>query len=125
MEKIVEVFNGIDSSLSPMVSFYSALSDKKFLKVLNYFSEEVGYGNEYYICTFPGDLEPWEEGYFENGIEFLDSTGGIDKSVNVDYQTFFKCLKKVCHVYIENNADDEEKVMALLNKIKQNYNVEE
>ncbi len=37
MQKIVELFHDIDCTLSPMISFYSALSDQKFLKVLHYF----------------------------------------------------------------------------------------
>jgi hypothetical protein len=123
MEKIVKLFHDIDSTLSPMISFYSVLSDKEFLKVLHYFSEEIGYGNEYYICTFSGDLEPWEEGYVETGIEFLDSTGGTDKSVIVDYETFLNYLKEVCQVYIEDHAIGKEKVAALLNKTKQNYSI--
>ncbi|USL40180.1 ribonuclease toxin immunity protein CdiI [Priestia megaterium] len=108
MKKIVEVFHDIDCTLSPMISFYSVLTDKEFLKVLHYFSEGIGYGNEYYICTFSDDLEPWEEGYVENGIEFLDGTGDTDKSVIVDYETFLNYLKKVCQVYIEEHAHDKE-----------------
>ncbi|MEH7609609.1 ribonuclease toxin immunity protein CdiI [Priestia megaterium] len=108
-----------------LISFYSALSDEKFLKVLHYFSEGTGYGNEYHICTFSDDLEPWEEGYVENGIEFLDRTGDTDKSVIVDYETFLTYLHKTCHVYMEDHAHDKEKVMAFLHKIKQNYSIED
>ncbi|PEI56394.1 ribonuclease toxin immunity protein CdiI [Priestia aryabhattai] len=125
MKKIVELFHDIDCTLSPMISFYSALSDQKFLKVLHYFSEETGYGNEYHICTFSGDLEPWEEGYVEKGIEFLDGTGDTDKSVIVDYETFLTYLHKICRVYMEDHAHDKEKVMALLHKIKQNHSNED
>jgi hypothetical protein len=59
----------------------------------------------------------------ETGIEFLDSTGGTDKSVIVDYETFLNYLKEVCQVYIEDHAIGKEKVAALLNKTKQNYSI--
>lgn len=88
-------------------------------KVLTAITNELQH--EYHICTFSDDLEPWEEGYVENGIEFLDGTGDTDKSVIVDYETFLTYLNKICRVYIEDHAHDKEKVMALLHKIKQNY----
>lgn len=120
MKNIIDLFDNEKKDLSPMINYFISLSDKKFLKVLRCFSEGVGYGDEYHMCTFSSDLDPWDEDYFESGIEFLDGTGESDITIIVDNDTFYKYLEIIANQYVKNYPDDKSEVEVLLKKTKQN-----
>ncbi len=114
----------IKSDLIAMVDYYNLLSDKEFSKVLDYFSKEVGYGDEYAKCTFSSSIEPWEDGYFENGVMFTTSDGTEKESISiVNYESFYHYLSLACSDYVERNPEDKEKISILLDRVRMRFNI--
>ncbi|MBY8911645.1 hypothetical protein KY305_02575 [Bacillus sp. YC2] len=112
-----------NKDIGPMIDYFNSITDREFLKVLKNFAEELGYGDEYHLCTFASSMEPWEEDYFENGVEFLNGTAGEDVSVIVDYLTFYHYLTNVSDDYLKRVPEHRDQVIDLLEKIKQNYDI--
>lgn len=46
--------------------------DKGFIRVIPYFAEDIGYGYEDAVCTFPGDLDEYalSQGEGFDDVEF-------------------------------------------------------
>lgn len=113
----------IDVSLSPMINFFDNLQDSKFMEAMSLFSKDWGFGNEYHICSFASSWHPQEEGYFESGVQFVDATGNDEKSVIVDYSTFYKYLSVACEDYLSRHPQDRNKVEDGLKAIRERYNI--
>ncbi len=114
---------GIDISWGPMINYFENLQDSKFMEVLDYFSKDYGYGNEYHICSFASNWHPQEEGYFETGVQFVDATGKEEKSIIVEYSVFFKFLSVACEDYLSRYPGDRSEVEKELKVIQERYNI--
>ena len=95
----------------------------KFMHVIELFAKDTGFGNEYHICSFASSWNPLEEGYFESGVQFIDATGRDEKSVIVDYFTFYKFLSMACEEYLTRYPQDRNKVEEALKAIRERYNL--
>jgi hypothetical protein len=116
----------IDVNLAPMLDYYNSIADYEFVKVLEYFSNGFGYGDEYYLCEFPNSWEPWEKEYFENGVRFTVGSGyNKENSSIVDYSTFYKFSRLACEDYLKEHPEDKEKIYEILSAIKVRYEIKE
>lgn len=114
-----------DIELGPMINYFNALGDRHFMYCLNLFSQNTGFGNEYHICSLASSRHPLEEVEFEGDVRFIDATGTSgEKSVIVDYATFYKFLKMACENYLETHPQDKSKIEDDLKDIRARYNIE-
>lgn len=115
-----------DINLAPMFDYFNSLANHEFVKVIRYFSKGFGYGDEYYLCQFPTSKEPWEEGYFENGVRFTVGIGyNKESSCIVDDVTFYKYLKLACEDYLKEHIEEEVVVNEILLVIKSRHGIKE
>lgn len=106
--------------------YYQAMGDERFLKVLNKYANEQGYGIEHVWCTFANDFEPWEDDYFgETGIAYYFDYPAVEKDeiVILNYETFYRYLKEASIEYLERNSNNKEEVENLLKNIRERYNI--
>lgn len=87
------------------------------------FPRIVDFGIDYYSCSFASNWHPLEDGYFESGVQFVDSSGGNERKVIVDYATFYKFLKMACDDYLEDHPEEQNKVEEALKTIRDRYNI--
>lgn len=113
----------LDITLSPMINYFDNLQDSKFMEVMSLFSKDLGFGNEYHICLFASSWHPQEEGYFESGVQFVDVTGRDEKSIIVDYSTFYKYFRITCEDYLTRHPQDRKKIEEGLKVIRDRYNL--
>ncbi|AEV68255.1 ribonuclease toxin immunity protein CdiI [Acetivibrio clariflavus] len=111
------------SEYSPMINYFNRLNDKDFKEAITLFSKDCGFGIDYYSCSFASNWHPLEDGYFESGVQFVDSSGGNERKVIVDYATFYKFLKMACDDYLEDHPEEQNKVEEALKTIRDRYNI--
>lgn len=112
----------LDSSHYPVQAVFNMISDKRFIKIIGYISDGVGFGEEYGACTFPGDLDEYDiangEGF--EGVEFGLHNG---EEIVLDYQTFYIYLKTACDNYIEKYSDATNQLEGYIGEYKKKYDV--
>lgn len=103
----------LSDALLPVQVFFNAISDNSFIRILKGFSAGVGAGFDIAACTFPGDLDEYEDPLA--GIEFSLPDG---ESVILSFHDFFDILIQVCSVYMQDHPEDETVIKELQDKIK-------
>lgn len=106
----------------PVQIVFNALSNSRFISVLEGISNGHGFGEDYGACVFPDDLDEYDiltDGLFD-GVEFGLHSG---KEILLDYQTFYYYLKKVCDSYLVEHTEDNDRVKTLLEKCRKRYGI--
>ncbi|MFC9658402.1 ribonuclease toxin immunity protein CdiI [Bacillus subtilis] len=106
--------------------FFKVMGDERFIRILEKFSIEEGYGIENVWCVFADDYEKWEEDYFgDEGIAFYFDYPAVeeDKEVILDYENFYKYLNEIVGQYVERHPDNKLEVEKYMGTIKEKYNI--
>jgi len=112
-------------SHSPISHFFDIIHDSDFVGVMKYLSQGIGCFYEVAACFFPSDLDEYEiakKGLFE-GVKF-EFFGFRDvEDIIVDHQTFYYYLQKACKSHMKYYPDDIEKLVDILQKTKERFNL--
>ncbi|MBC1499829.1 hypothetical protein HB943_04375 [Listeria weihenstephanensis] len=112
----------LDSSHYPVQGVFNMICDNRFIKIIGYISEGVGFGEEYGACMFPRDLDEYDiangEGF--DGVEFGLHSG--EESV-LDYQTFYIYLKKTCENYTEKYPEATNQLREYVDWYSKKYGI--
>jgi len=100
----------------PIYAFFNIIPENDFIEVCENFSKGIGRGIEFAVCLFPNDIDIPSEKF--DGVEFSLHSG---EEVVIDYSTFYFYLKKACERYLHLHNSDKEKLISLLEKIKQKF----
>lgn len=113
----------LSDSHFPVRVVFNAISDSRFLRVLEGISNGRGFGENFGACVFPDDLDEQdiEEGGTLVGVEFGLHNG---EEIVLDYQTFYYYLRKVCDVFFQEHSDEKNTVTYLLKKFRERYNID-
>lgn len=116
--------DGLNASLGPMLNYFNVLEDDKLMDAVTLFSRDIGFGSDYHICSFASNWHHQEEGFFESGVLFVDATGAEEKSVIVDYATFYRYLSMACEDYLSRHPQDRTSIEEALKTIRERYGIQ-
>lgn len=85
----------LDPMHLPAIAFFNAISDSNFARVLQQMSLSIGTGMNDVDCSFPDDVEEYEEKF--NGVKF----SLLAEEVILSYDTFYYYLNKACQIYLK------------------------
>lgn len=101
----------------PVISFFNAISNSDFIKVIEQMSVGIGTGINDADCSFPDDVEEYEKTF--DGVRF----SLIDEEVILSYEMFYYYLNKACENYLDTFHDDRSKVDLNLTSIRERYHL--
>lgn len=91
------------------------IPERDFVEFIQGLSEEIGLGFQQEICTFPCELDPFEEKF--DGVEFY-----IPKeAIVIGYKDFYDYVKQACNSYLLKHPEDTEILKVCLEKIRVRY----
>ena len=102
--------------------YFWYMKGRYFTEALKSFSIGEGYGQEYVCCTFPGDYQQWEEGYFgDSGVKITADYPAVDNDVLaiISYEEFFGYLLEEADKFISEFSEKNCEVNEYLAKIKE------
>jgi hypothetical protein len=101
-----------DNSLFPVQTFFNAIGDASFIRVMNSLTNGVGYSINECDCSFPGDLDPCEETF--QGVRF----SLFEQSAVISNQELVGYIKKVCKDFVEMYPEEEKKISDILDRLE-------
>ncbi|MBC1802183.1 hypothetical protein HCA78_17470 [Listeria booriae] len=112
----------LDSYHYPVQGIFNMISDNRFIKIIGYISDGVGFGEEYGACTFLGDLDEYDivNGKGFEGVEFGLHSG---EEIILDYETLYIYLNKACENYIEEHSEATNQLYKYLEKYKSKFDI--
>lgn len=109
-----------DEKLLPVIHFFNAIPNRKFVEVIKSLSNGVGYGLEYCHCNFPEDLDPWEESF--EGIQFVNSA--LDLEVIIDHNTTLEYLLLSSKSYLKEFPEQRDILHQIILEFSQKYGLQ-
>jgi len=94
--------------LFPVQAFFNEVSDSDFVMMVDSLTQGVGMGLNVANCTFPGDLDPWQEPF--DGVMF----SLYEDEVVVDIPSFRHFLTLACEAYVREHPEDRAEIAELL-----------
>lgn len=94
-----------------------------FKFVVKPISNGHGFGVNYGACVFPNDLDEYD---IANGNMFEGVECGLhdDRSVVLDYKTFYYYLKLVCKRYLKTHESERKAIYDALKEYCERFNVD-
>lgn len=99
----------LEKPLFPIQTFFNAVSDDSFIRVLKSMADGVGYSINDCDCSFPEDLDPDEVPFVGVRFEIFDDQIIITRAELDDY------LREVGKEHISRHPHETEDVEAILN----------
>jgi hypothetical protein len=97
-----------EGPLFPVQCFFNAISDFNFVEVIGRLLQGIGAGINDVHCTFPSDLDPWEETFV--GVRF----SLFEESVVVPIEQLNHFIREACHSYLASSPDKRDEIAKLL-----------
>ena len=106
----------IDGSHIPAVIVINAISGDFLLKVLSLAANQVGFGDDFGGCSFPGELDPWEAPLPPNCVECVLTDG---RTALITFDEYYYYLEIYALSYIKYFPEQKEKIEELLRQVRQ------
>lgn len=106
--------------------YFWYMKGRYFIEALKSFSIGEGYGQEYVCCTFPGDYQQWEEGYFgDSGVKISADYPAVDNDIIaiISNEEFFQYLIVEGNKFIKQFPEKIDEVNEYLIKIKERLGI--
>lgn len=106
-----------NDEIIPAIHFFNAIPNHRFVEVISSLANGIGYTVEYCSCTFPDDLDPWDESF--EGVQFINSA--LDLESVLEYPTVQELLLKSCRSFLREYPEHRDTINQLLLKFSQKF----
>ena len=101
----------------PVKAMFNMVGDYRFKRIVKSLSNNSGFGEEYGVCCFWGDLDDYEKANTEffDGVEFWLHN---DERVVISYEELLYYLKIACAGYCEDHPEDAAIILQYIEDYK-------